>query len=649
MPSLRILLVDDYPADRKLIRMSVGKAFPRASFDEVSTRSEFEQAIADQAYDLIITDYLMRAFDGLELIDIVNEQGLDIPIIMVTGTGNEAIAIEAMHRGAADYVIKQKEHIKRLPVTIKKALENHLARLQDEQNLIALRNSEARKSAVLNTAMDGIICVDGKGNITEFNPASEAMFEYVSNRVLGKNMAELLIPQALQRVSMFGFVSFSACAESLGCGKRFESDMLRKSGETMPVEVTLTSDHMDGDVLVTFSMRDLTETKLLEQQLLQAQKMQAIGTLVGGIAHDFNNMLAGITGNTHLAMIYCQDNDKAIQKIKNIEALSFRTAAIIKQLLTFARKGITRREDTDLSVFLQDVIRLQRSGVPENIAFIVNISEGIHVHADASQLQQLVMNMVGNAVDAVYSQDHPCITFQLDSLMPDNAFLKRFPELQAETYAHMQISDNGCGIDASIIENIFDPFFTTKEVGRGTGLGLAMAYGAIKSNEGEVDVESQLGTGTTFNIYLPMIKDAKVIEAIKDDTNFSLGHGEVILLVDDHAVVLETGKAVLERLGYRVLIACNGLEAVDLFRRHQQQADLIQIDLIILDVIMPELGGIEAAHQIHQLDDQAKIIFATGYDSSSMLNQGDIDSAAIVHKPYRIGDLSRIIQQRLAD
>jgi len=512
-----------------------------------------------------------------------------------------------------------------------------------EQDRIGLL-LQARKEAILNTALDCIICVDAKGHIVEFNPAAEKLFGYSHQRVLGQDMASLLIPEGLRTAGDFGFVSFSECSHVVDQGTRFESTMFDQHAELIPVEVTLTSDRMDETVLITFSIRDLSATKLLEQQFSQSQKMEAIGTLVGGIAHDFNNMLAGITGNTHLAKHYSKSNDKALQKLENIESLSFRAADMIKQLLTFARKGINRKDDLHLNIFIHDIVRLQHVGISEHISFELHVdSEDLHVHADATQLQQVLMNLIGNAVDAVSLSPGPCIELTMHAFKPDAEFQLKFPNLKAESYVHLSVSDNGVGIDASIIDNIFDPFFTTKEVGKGTGLGLAMVYGAIQSNDGAISVQSQPGAGTTFDVYLPRLMVSEIPSPEDVCEVLQLGNGEVILLVDDEEIILETGKAVLGELGYQVIVASDGVEAVELFRSHQHD-----IALVLLDVIMPRLGGIEAAQQIMEINAQANILFATGYDASSILSQGEVENDAIVTKPYHIGTLSRLIRKRLS-
>ena len=397
---------------------------------------------------------------------------------------------------------------------------------------------------------------------------------------------------------------------------------------------------------VVGSGRDVTRERELEIQFLQAQKMEAIGTLVGGIAHDFNNMLAGISGNIYLAKSALVEASPARMHMDRIEDLSFRATDMISQLLTFARKGDVDLRVFDISSFIKESFKLYTASLPENIHLDTALSsKPLLVKGDATQFQQILVNLLGNARDALDGVENPVIQVNLDSFFADEAFLNTHQELQCQHFAHLCVHDNGCGIASEHLDNIFEPFFTTKEVGKGTGLGLSMVYGAVKTHKGVVEVHSEFGCGTEVHIYLPLEQSADAKPVLKDaELEVEQGNGEGILLVDDDAQVLETGQDVLQSLGYRVFCAANGLEAIALYKSHQHE-----IALVILDMVMPKMGGVEAAQQICAFDDRAKVIFSTGYDKDRQENPtGFMDNKAILSKPYTIPELSRIIQQYLA-
>jgi CheY-like chemotaxis protein len=249
------------------------------------------------------------------------------------------------------------------------------------------------------------------------------------------------------------------------------------------------------------------------------------------------------------------------------------------------------------------------------------------------------MNLVNNARDALDGVENQCITIKLEAFHADDAFIESHPYFKAGSYAHLSIEDNGCGIPEDQLEHLFEPFFTTKEQGKGTGLGLAMVFGAVKMHDGFVEVESIDGEGSTFHVYLPLQKSGEIASVSLQEEEAAEGHGETILLVDDQQQVRETGKKVLEDLGYRVLIASNGQEAVEVFQSHSEE-----IELVILDIVMPTMGGDEAARCVRQINPQVKIIFSTGYDMNIQTN---MEKETIITKPFSIVQMSHLIRQQL--
>ncbi|RME33317.1 MAG: response regulator [Deltaproteobacteria bacterium] len=383
----------------------------------------------------------------------------------------------------------------------------------------------------------------------------------------------------------------------------------------------------------------------MQQQFLQAQKMEAIGTLVGGIAHDFNNMLAGITGNVYLAKSKVDKSSDVAEKLHNIEQISFRAADMVKQLLTFARKDTVSMKEMPLKPFVKESVKLLRATIPENIAIQQDIcDEPLIIRGDSTQLHQVLLNLVNNARDAVEGVRHPCINIRLSPFEPDSAFTETHPPFKAgQRYARLTVEDNGCGIPEEQLRHVFEPFFTTKEQGKGTGLGLAMVFGAIKSHQGHVEVESVVGKGTAFHVYLPLLKQAGPADALGTDEDVIHGHGECILLADDEPSVRESMKEVLIKLGYRVHAAEDGRQALEIFTAHRNE-----IVLCILDVVMPHLGGHELAARLRAVAPDLPIVFMTGYDQSQVLGtRRQLPNSEALTKPVSVVVLSRCLRRML--
>jgi len=387
-------------------------------------------------------------------------------------------------------------------------------------------------------------------------------------------------------------------------------------------------------------LRHRNTEQTLEKQLRQAQKMEAIGILAGGIAHDFNNMLAGILGTVYLVRKKLVDNPQAQEKLKQVEATGFRAAEVISQLLTFARKGDAHLQALDLSPFLKETFNMIRSGTPENIHLILNVpTQPCTVKGDAALLQQVLLNLVTNASHAVAESKQPEIQLTLTVVEPDKSWLIKYPALVHGQFAQLSVVDNGCGIMNKIRDKLFDPFFTTKAVGEGTGLGLAMVYGAVQSHGGVIEVDSEVGKGSAFRIWLPLIMDHQA--SVQDTENPLLtGSGETILLADDEPAVREVSRELLESIGYCVLSAVDGEEAVQVFEQHRDE-----IRLLVFDVIMPQLGGVEAAQRIRELAPDLPVIFQTGYGEDQVAQ--NMPQSCVLTKPTDTPTLSRILRRFL--
>jgi len=387
-----------------------------------------------------------------------------------------------------------------------------------------------------------------------------------------------------------------------------------------------------------------------EKQFHQAQKMEAIGTLVGGIAHDFNNILSGINANLFMLQRQHKTEPNTIKRAKSIEELVFHASEMIKQLLTFARKDHIELKIFNATPFFNEAYKLAELAIPETIKLQKRfVNEPLYINGNTTQLQQVVMNLINNARDALVHSTNPTIQIQLEHITSEdiqaNDTLKSsHPEIKHTDYMRLSITDNGSGIEETKLKHIFEPFFTTKDSGQGTGLGLAMCSGAIQSHKGFIDVQSSLGKGTIFSIYLPIQQKENPRFKPEETSSPEQGQGELILIVDDDDTLRESNTEVLEVLGYKVLQANNGLEAVQIFE--QYQAD---IRLVFMDVMMPVMGGNEAGKHIHNIQTDMPILFTTGYDKDKTLDGRHPLPAGehVLPKPFTIEQLAEAIRQNL--
>jgi PAS domain S-box-containing protein len=499
-----------------------------------------------------------------------------------------------------------------------------------------MRQAEARYRDLYDNAPDGYTVVDADSVIQEMNATLLNWLGYTRDEVIGKKSYEdLLTPEGWHKCTRF----LPRCQPD---GHLDNVELVRSDGRLLPVRlhVVVTWDANRQYQGFRATARDISKEKELEAQLLQAQKLESLGTLVGGIAHDFNNILSGILGFTSLVMEDVKPGNEVHDGLNRIQTLCERAADMVKQLLAFSRKDQTQKSSLWLHPYLKEIVKLLERMIPETIEINLRLnSESVAVEADPAQLQQVVMNLAVNARDAM--PEGGWLDIETALVQVDEEFCRSHPDLQPGTYVRLSVSDTGVGIAPEIQPRIFDPFFTTKELGKGTGLGLAVVHGIVKNHAGAIDVKSQVGEGTSVQVYLPLAK--KEVKAESKPVEMLRG-GETILVVDDEPIVLEVGKMALERLGYKVLTARDGMEALQVYQAHQDE-----IALVIMDVVMPKMGGRETFRKLRHIDPAAKVLLATGYDASQVKAE-DLEEEGIhglMRKPFRIADLAQTVRSAL--
>jgi len=372
--------------------------------------------------------------------------------------------------------------------------------------------------------------------------------------------------------------------------------------------------------------RDVTYPKKLEEQIRQSQKMESIGTLAGGIAHDFNNILGIILGNTELALDDVPEWNPARQNLEEVRTAILRAKNVVRQLLSFARKTKLEKKPTNIVPIVKESLKLLRSSIPTSIDIRQNIPEHVDtIIADPTQINQVLINLCTNADHAM--PDGGVLEVKLKNIEIDEKTAAKYPELSPGRYVNLTVADSGHGVSQGDINRIFDPYFTTKEVGRGTGMGLAVVHGIVKGHNGLITVESKLGKGTTFNIFFPVVEKEAVIETKPDD---KLPTGEErILFIDDEEPIAKLGRQSLERLGYKVKAIASPIEALEIFRSQPEE-----FDLVITDLTMPKMTGDKLVKEILSIRPNIPIILCTGFSEKMDEKKAKtIGAAGYIEKP----------------
>lgn len=559
-----------------------------------------------------------------------------VPILVIdkitsprTFINNNIFLVATLTGGLIWRYINYKLHIKKLSLEYdlsqkKKQLEIYSHQLEDmvAQRTKELSISEQKFRGLFDNANDGVVVFNKNGIILNVNQKFCELHGFEKEALIGTHI-KLLEPEnheGKKKERMNRILH--------GEPLIFETEHYKRDGNKILLEVSSKAIDIGGELYIQSFHRDISNKKRLQEQLFQSQKMESIGMLAGGIAHDFNNILTAILGHADLLHNYSNLDATQLQRVKTIESASRKAGQMITKLLSFARKGSFEFLPISLNDIINDTVELiEKMMDNKNIDIKMEINDSIPaINGDSNQLEQVIMNLVLNAADAMPGGG--IVTIKTSFANLGNEATRIHPLLSPGRYVELTISDTGTGIPEEIKSRIFDPFFTTKDRGKGTGLGLAMVYGIVKEHKGVINVKSQLGRGTTFEIYLPA--SDRLAYKVERPSVYSMTGREKILVVDDEPDVLSFIKETLDKQGYKVLITDNPMYALDTFKQISDN-----IDLVITDIVMPLVDGRELIKHFKIIKPGLKVVAISGYDALNLVRgRKDKDIDAFVRKPF---------------
>ncbi|MHB0874994.1 MAG: response regulator [Anaerolineae bacterium] len=680
-PNVRVLLIDDNPDDRYLAARALTQGRDDVEAVEVAQASDLEQALSAGGFDAVITDYRLNWSDGLQVLRRVKALYPHVPVLMVTDTGTEEIAVEGMKFGLSDYVLKQ--HIRRLPLALHESLDKaRLSRQYEEARRelqrakdgletrvhertaeLAASNEELaeanhrlqsqaerlqrladdldaereRVTVTLRAIADGVIASNASGSVVLMNGAAEALTGWREAEAIGRPLAEVF--HILNETT--GEREEDLVARVLSTGEAMQPadqtaliarDASKHSVEASAAPMKDARSQVTGAVLV---FRDVTVQRKLESELLTANKLESLGLLAGGIAHDFNNLLTGIMGNIAVAKLEVPRDSEIAEVLEEAELASVRAKALTQRLLTFAKGGSPIKKRIRLPQLLRESCETALRGNAPRCQFDVPGSLW-PVEVDAGQVAQVMQNLIVNAHEAMPRGGTVTVSAGNVQIGPSDAL-----PLPAGMYVKVTVADEGVGIPGDIIGRVFDPYFTTKT--NGHGIGLAVCYSVVAQHGGHIMVESEPGAGSRFHVYLPAASSETPTETV--EAAQSLGR---VLVMDDDEMVLTISRRMLLKLGYRAETATSGAEAVALYRQALEAGD--PFDAVILDLVVPNgMGGVDTLARLQDLDPEVAAIVSSGYSNDpAMAHFRRYGFAAMVDKPYRFEDLEAALRAAVA-
>ncbi len=642
----RILIVDDEPQNRDLLEAML----TTLGYESVIASDGYQAlSMLDHGIDLVLLDVMMTGIDGFEVATRIrgSEYFADIPIIMVTALAGKRDRLRAVEAGANDFITKPIEKVElrvRMESLLKMkeardALLQYQAELEAtiEERTAALKESERRMRRIIESSPIGIMMVQQE-KCSYVNPALIRMFGYGhANEIIGKPVDTMFDVRG--RSDFITNVSRVLAGESEVHGLELEG--LKKNGQAFELAVWLTAtEFREAPALLGFAI-DMSEQKALRSQLLHAQKMEALGTLAGGIAHDFNNILFAVTGYTELALDALQEGNFPCDDLQRVMEAAERARYMVQQILAFSRQTEQERKPIHIAPIVKEAVKFLRASIPATIEIRESIQPDLGmILADPTRIHQILMNLCTNSAHAM-RETGGLLEIRMDGFVLGSDRPISLEGLAPGEYLRLTVEDTGHGMTPEVMERIFDPYFSTKKPGEGTGLGLAVAHGIVKSCGGGMTVESQPGKGSTFQVFFPIIEGKA--EFVHQTGEIISRGTERLLIVDDEHHLANICKRTLEDLGYRAVAVTKSQEALDLFRLHPDE-----FDLILTDMTMPHMTGLELAAQIKKIRATVPIVLLTGY--SDLITEDEIAAAgihALLLKPVARNRMATVIRNAL--
>ncbi len=626
----RILVVDDDAVHRELVRRLLSDEY---HVSEAATAGEALASVENGIPDLVLLDYRLPDRSGLEILEELHARGCTV--IMLTGQGDEDVAVASMRGGAADYLTKERLDGDRLRRAVMYAFEHRSleAAVRDSGRERALLAEAVRQAA------EGIVVTDSDGNIELVNAAFEAQTGYAAEEVIGRNPS--LLKSGEQDEAFYAELWSTVLGGGTWSGRMVNR---RKDGSHYHIDATISPMKApDGTIerLLAFQ-KDVTREVELEGQLRASQRLEALGHLAGGIAHDFNNLMTVVLGNMELGIEELDEADPLLPTLHEVKDAALAGRSLTKRLLAFGRKQVLNPKVLEINDVVSGMEGLVARVIGDDVELTVRTSADVcNVRADPAQLQSIVLNLCLNARDAM--PDGGQLVIETSEVVVDEGYRETHPGAQTGRFAVLSVTDSGVGMDEETKRRVFEPFFTTKEEGMGSGLGLAMVYGTVKQSGGNIWVYSELGVGTTFKVYLPSVsQDVELV--VQEQTPVEpRAAGRRILLVEDQEPVRRSVRRMLEAAGYEVEEAVDPAVALD--RLTASDGDF---DLLVSDVVMPGMSGLDLVDKVVDGGRSIRVLFVSGHSADVVFKRSSPRAPhAFLEKPFTFEELTTAVSELL--
>ncbi|MGE3269005.1 MAG: response regulator [Chloroflexota bacterium] len=618
--TLRVLIAEDSIDDVLLLQRELKRGGYDTTVRRVENAAALTAALDEAEWDVVLCDYVIPGLDIMDALRAVQERGLDIPFIIVSGRVGEDEAATALKAGAHDFVTK--ERLSRLVPAIERERREAADRARRRQAEQALRESEERYRLLVESIQDYAICLlDTAGYVSSWNGGAEHIFGHLRDEIRGSHLARLF--RVLDGTQDLPAQILDAAAR-MGT---YESEVwcTRKDGSSLLASILITAVRDEDGSLRGFTLvsRDITEQMRMAEERMQSQKLETIGRLAGSVAHDFNNLLTIVSGFTELLGQSIEPDETHQMYLDEITKAANQAASLTQQLLAFGRRQLLQPRVIDLNEIVSGMETMLRRVIGEHLDLIARLDASPSlIRADAVQIQQALLNLVINARDAMPTEGAVIIT-------TGNTREAIGSDGEAIPLVTLTVSDTGHGMDAGTLARIFEPFFSTKEVGKGSGLGLATVDGIVAQSGGRIKVTSEPGQGTTFTILLPVTDDSLAGNQVAGPVASTSG-SETVLLVEDEAALRRLSRRVLAQFGYTVVEAPNGEEALQLAEAYNGP-----IHLVLTDVVMPRMSGRDLAERVLVSHPESKILFMSGYTDDAVVQHGvQTQEVSLLRKPF---------------